>query len=269
VLVVNDDPAVLVNMHNDTGVDVFVWPRVSSNFIFETYVRNVRTVTERALTDQLKEEAVSNKKLKAYLSKQSIGAFAAGNMMSGDALNFMHYVPASATLKFNYDFVGTDQYPVENLTEQLFFMFAVANNKRLEGRLGGGSSLEPYELSPSLCRVYERSLQIDFFNKENKNVVKFEYVAPDAIDESDRTTRVTVERRLISSWTLTNRQAVAKASAASRLGLKLSACVDKITVALNDDNVLSNVQQIEVLRLTTERVCLSLKRFDLASGKSL
>jgi hypothetical protein len=104
VVALNEDPAILVHLYNHMDLDVYVWPRISANFIFENYVKNVKSINERTLSDLLKEEG--GKKLKAYssLTRQS----SLSNMMTDtqQALNFMHYVPAGAVFKFNYDFIG-------------------------------------------------------------------------------------------------------------------------------------------------------------------
>jgi hypothetical protein len=122
VIVFNEDPAVLVQLHNHMNLDVYVWPRISANFIFENYVKNVKSINERSLNDLIKDEG--GKKLKVYssLTRQS----SLSNMMidTQQALNFMHFVPAGAVFAYNYDFTG--KYNLENIFT-FFILFQLVN----------------------------------------------------------------------------------------------------------------------------------------------
>ena len=51
VVVIREDANYLVNFHNCLDVDIYVWPRLSTNFIFENYVKNVHTLNEKLLVD--------------------------------------------------------------------------------------------------------------------------------------------------------------------------------------------------------------------------
>ena len=76
----------------------------------------------------------------------------------------MHRVPARTCLKFNYDFIGTNQFPIENLNEQLFLMIALAK----------ADAKTPFNLSPNMFRLYEQSCEIRF---ENEADLKLNYLA--------------------------------------------------------------------------------------------
>ena len=104
VVAINEDRNVLVNLHNTIGLDMYVWPRISSNFILENYVKNARNMNEKALSELIKEEG--GKKAKIYSSLRRTNSLK--NMMMDDqlALNFMHFIPAGSLFKFNYDFIG-------------------------------------------------------------------------------------------------------------------------------------------------------------------
>jgi vacuolar protein sorting-associated protein 13B len=143
-------------------------------------------------------------------------------------------------------------------------MFALANNKKLENKIGHLISNDVYELSPSLCKIYEKSLIIDFFNKENKSYLKFNYTSPVELNESNKETKFTIERHLFADNDPNKNQL--KNQLTSKLNFRLNAHVERFTLALNDDNILSSSNQIEILRLTGERVSLCAKRFDLVTS---
>jgi vacuolar protein sorting-associated protein 13B len=144
-------------------------------------------------------------------------------------------------------------------------MFALANNKKLENKVGTAISTDIYELSPSLCKIYEKSLTIDFFNKENRSFLKFNFKSPSELNESNKETKFTIERHLFALNDPKQDQMFHK-QLHSRLNLRLNAFVERFTLALNDDNILSSSNQIEILRLTSERVCLCVKKFDLVAS---
>ena len=73
----------------------------------------------------------------------------------------MHRVPAGACFKFNYDFIGTDQYPIENLNEQLFLTLALACEN---------DASVPFDLSPNMFRLYDTAFEIAFEHKPDLRV---------------------------------------------------------------------------------------------------
>lgn len=68
----------------------------------------------------------------------------------------MHRVPAGSCFKFNYDFIGTDQYPIENLNEQLFLTVALSC---------GEEAHIPFDMSPNMFRLYDTAFEIKFENE--------------------------------------------------------------------------------------------------------
>ena len=119
---VKEDKHYLVEVFNLAEKSIFIWPRISTNFIAESYVRNC----------------------------------VAGGFGEQYSKLFMHRIPAGKFLKFNYDFFGTNHFPIENLSEQLFFMLAIneTNNEK-----------EPI-LSQSLSRAFEKEFEFKFDNNE-------------------------------------------------------------------------------------------------------
>lgn len=134
----------LVNLHNRTNVDLYIWPRVSTNFILEAYVKNVNQLNEKKLWEKRKFRAhIEKTKRTIDLSKSHA---------------YMHFVPAQSVFKFALDFIGTNQFPVENLNEQVFFMFGV------DGGSGSDTAAASARLSLSqnLCKIFESQFEIRF-----------------------------------------------------------------------------------------------------------
>ena len=153
-------------------------------------------------------------------------------------------------------------------------MFALANNQKLVNKFGNEmisklvsspNKADSYELSPSLCKIYENRLKIDFFNRENKNFLHFHYISPQELNNKE--TKLTLDRYLSydpNIISLFNSQQ----AKSSRLNFKLNAYIDRLTISLNDDNILSASNQIEILRLTSRGISACLKRFSLSPSSS-
>lgn len=111
MLILKEDLNSLVNLYNSLEFDILVWPRLSTNFIFENYVRNTNLISERFISKKEKQNDL--------------------DLFFKSSLVYMHLIPANSWFKFNYDFIGTNHFPIDNLNEQIFFMFALANKKDL------------------------------------------------------------------------------------------------------------------------------------------
>jgi hypothetical protein len=131
-LLINKDGRLLISLKEDTNClarvvncldeDVYVWPRISCNFIFENYVRNAELLSEK----------VVQQARKASPRRQNSGQ---NKVSQSRSLSFMHRIPARKCLRFNYDFIGTDQFPIENLGEQLFFMLACSGQRSVNRKI--------------------------------------------------------------------------------------------------------------------------------------
>lgn len=254
IICLNEDNNSLVNITNTLGVDLYVWPRISSNFIFENYVRNLKTTNDKSLGELIKDEGDS-KKMKAYsdLIRQDSMLFDVDQ-----AMNYMHFLPAQHVLKFNYDFVGTNQYPIENLNEQIFFMFAVVNNKKLANKLEHGVvSSNNYEMSQTLCKIFEKNLLVEFYSS-SKCFLKFNYSSCDIESDDNTPAKLTANRILRDPDTKVERDTN---SFYSKTDLTLKLRADKISIALNDDNLLSMFNQVEILRLTVDSIDVKFKKY--------
>lgn len=141
IIVLGVNQHTLVNLYNDLDCDVYIWPRVTCNYILENYVKNVNQLTDKAVADR-------NDKYRKQLAR-------AKNHQTID-LNksyiYMHLVPAKSSLKYNYDFVATNQFPLDNLAEQLFFMFALVDP----------ATSDTLVLSQNLCKVFENRFEVNF-----------------------------------------------------------------------------------------------------------
>lgn len=135
----------LLHLHNDTKRDLFIWPRISTNYILETYVKNLAQLNEKKLAHQRKFRPLIEKTKRLIDLSRS--------------LVYMQFVPANSVFKFNYDFVGTNQFPLENINEQAFFMFAL-------------QSPAPHTLilSQNLCKIFETQFEIKFENIETEKL---------------------------------------------------------------------------------------------------
>jgi len=170
-LLINKNGRLLISLKEDTNClahiincldnDIYVWPRISSNFIFENYIRN---------TELLNEKIFRKSSARRQSSHQ--------NTSHDRSLIFMHRIPARKCLKYNYDFIGTDHFPIENLTEQLFFMLAcsTANNS--------------FSLSPTLFRIFEdKGVDVTF---EHETAMKWRYAAIKS-DHENQKSRESIE----------------------------------------------------------------------------
>ena len=214
----------LVELINRSKRDLLIWPRVTTNYILETYVKNVSQLNERRLSHQRKFRPLIEKNKRLIDLSRS--------------LTYMHLVPANATFKFNYDFVGTNQFPIENLNEQVFFMFAVSNSS--DGALN---------LSQNLCKIYENQFEIRFENLAEK----LYYVA----DESE--SNQLIQTRIISESLQSESNSVTRKSVQTKV--KTSVNIERLTFALNDDH-LSQLYQTEILRVTLDETNLGVSIVD-------
>jgi hypothetical protein len=280
VLIMNEDEEnVLVDLHNTLDFDVYIWPRISSNYIFEFYVKNLKSINEKIFSDLLKEEIQNNQKKSNFfssLNRQNSSNFTTSQILSSEleneSLTFMHFIPAKTTFKFNYDFIGTNQYPIENMFEQLFFMFGLAYNKKLDTKLNiSHASHFAYELSPNLSKIYETNFEIDFFNRENRSkMCTFFYLSPENDQfqslSSDNQTKLRIDRFLSTEDRNSFKFHSKIVENKSEISITLNACIDRLTLALNDDDYLSNVHQTEILRLTSENIHLRMKQYLLGDN---
>jgi hypothetical protein len=169
IIVLREDTNYLVNFYNCLDVDIYVWPRLSTNFIFENYIKNVHAVNEKLLADYKAKDMLEKRQGRSKSSSSSKNAHTIDNIYER-SLVYMHRVPAKKSLKFNYDFIGTNLYPIENLREQIFFMFGLVSQSTKKKFDFDG---KPYELSPNLCRIYDTNFEIGF---ERKNLPTFYYL---------------------------------------------------------------------------------------------
>lgn len=148
----------LVHIHNETSRDVWVWPRVSTNFILETYIRNCAQLDEKKLAQQRKFRPLIEK------NKRTIDV--------SRSLAYMHVIPARSVFKFSYDFVGTNQFPIENLNEQVFFMFGLLQMADLQtdSQQAAPQSPPTIQLSQNLCKIFERRFEIAFEDAKNQKL---------------------------------------------------------------------------------------------------
>ncbi|CAF0986900.1 unnamed protein product, partial [Brachionus calyciflorus] len=182
VIVVNSDREPLVTIKNELKTDVYVWPRLSTNFIFENYLKNC-----------------------------------CQNSLFRNSIMYMHKISSNGgLLKYNYDFLGTDHFPIENLNEQIVFMFADDN----------------FDLSQNLCKIYADKIRVQmksmnfFYVKKNSKTRVLSL--SDDFDSEDS------EQNL-------------------NFPFDLSLCCERLTLALNNDFT-SNFNQIEILRLTVDNL---------------
>lgn len=146
----------------------------------------------------------------------------------------MHRVPARTCFKFNYDFIGTNQYPIENLNEQLFLMVALAKK----------DTNAPFNLSPNLFRLYEQACELKF---ENEADFKLNYLAdPESINKGNNFTMnrfITTEckekffQHLQKNQKDLCKQVLKSPFEFDRLPFEfdLDVSLERLTVALNDD----------------------------------
>lgn len=202
LVTLREDSNYLVELTNCLAHDLLVWPRISSNFIFENYMKNLSQLTNRSMF-------------------------------------FMQRIPAKRTLRFNYDFIGTDHFPIENINEQIFFMFALANHEEQQ----------VFQLSPTMCRIYETNFDIKF---EQTDSVYFKYVASNDSKALKRLIKPAEYCLPNEVCSLDNDEA--------NLSLNLNLNIDRLTVALNND-FSSQIYQTEILRLTSDylnvKFCMS------------
>ena len=126
---IREDSNHLVKIYNHlANLDLYIWPRISTNFIFENYLKNASTISN-----------------------------------SNRSLIFMHKIPAKKCIYFNYDFIGTNHFPIDNINEQIFFMFALAATDK-----------ELFKLSPNMCRIFDTDFEIKFEHDSN---IKLSYIS--------------------------------------------------------------------------------------------
>ena len=171
------------------------------------------------------------------------------------SLLYMHHVPAKQSLKFNYDFIGTIQYPIDNLREQVFFMFGLVSDKNKKNFNFDG---KPFELSPNLCRMYDSNFEVGF---ERKHLPTFYYLG----NSLDTLNQVNVNRYLTHENSEVFFGNKTKAQFFNQLKVKLS--IERLTLALNDD-YLSQVYQTEIVRLTCDCLSLGVEQLKLSGQDS-
>ena len=281
MVVIKEDPNYLVSLYNHLDVDVYVWPRISTNFIFENYIKNVLQINEKLFNEykanKMFELTAEEKKHRRTKSNSPFGKTASKakitiENMFNRSLLYMHLIPAKSCFKFNYDFIGTNQYPIENLNEQIFFMFGLVNNSKLDKYDLVIDRQKPFELSPNLCRLYENNFEVGL---EIKTKLKFNYLG----NQLDNLNQINVHRHLtdrskdelFSSLLLADEPAKPDFYTDFRINLN----IDRLTLALNDD-YLSQTYQTEILRLTSDCFNLNVKqlkskheRADSVLGKQL
>ena len=265
LIVIREDANYLVNFANCLDVDIYVWPRLSTNYIFENYAKNVQSINEKLFVEfkARKMFAMTSAEKKRLRNKSSASLKTNLTLLDNyyeRSLCYMHYVPAKCCLKFNYDFIGTNQYPIENLKEQIFFMFALANtgpSKRINFDFGG----KPYELSPNLCRLYDTNFEVGF---EQNAAIKFFYLGNtlDNLNQINVNRYLTVDRAE-DFFGPSPKEGV---SFFSEFSLNLS--VERLTLALNDD-YMSQVYQTEIIRLTSDCLNLSVTQLRPSHAASL
>jgi hypothetical protein len=218
----------LIDLVNHLDFDIYLWPRISSNYIFENYVRNC--------------DLINNNNNKNFQENYAINRSAA---------IFMHCVPAKNNFKFSYDFIGTNQFPIENLSEQTFFMF---------GRIN--SSTNSYELSNSMCKIYQSKdhhFKISFVQEPPLNLFYLTL-------ENDKQQEPPIYHILLNNDNNTIEKLTTKSDAIRQITLpsfpfnfKLELNVGRLTIALNDDYK-SEINQTEILRLTSDFLNINLER---------
>ena len=311
IVSIREDTGTLVTLHNTLAYDVFVWPRIASTHIFEAYMRNV-------LEQQRVRNSNNNNNSKNKLTKASSQpttpvqpksfadsphdvATTSGRQSKSkvdfdntarSSTRFMHVVPARAQFHYNYDFIGTNQHPVDKLNEQVYFAFAVP---RHVNRVANSSSSSHrtidnnhdddddddggVEFSSNMCRFYDVNSPIGFVQESASGGLTiahlFHYVGEKPPSTTSTSTsivssRLSVDRYLASapseqffdsssrtSYTKTQQQQQTKTPSKHELSLQLS--VERLVLALNDD-FYSEVYQTEVLRLHADRLKFALDK---------
>ena len=235
MITLKEDKNFLVQIHNRLDRDVYLWPRITSNFIFENYVRNCDVINEKS-KQQLKLEYLNELRRRHGRKKsKSPPKPEPPHSSPNNSIIYMHRVPAKSCLKFNYDFIGTDHFPIENLNEQVFLMVAVMREAQLE-------------LSPNMCRLYESQFEISF---EHDLTLKLRYLEGELVEASNVSNRFITDN-YTDKLNLTN-------STRSSSQIMLSINIERLTLALNDDYK-SRTCQTEILRLTSDQVCMGFQR---------
>ena len=235
MITLKEDKNFLVRIHNQLDRDVYLWPRISSNFIFENYVRNCDVINEKS-KQQLKLEYLNELRRRHGRKKsKSPPKLEPPHSSPNNSIVYMHRVPAKSCLKFNYDFIGTDHFPIENINEQVFMMLAVMRETQLE-------------LSPNMCRLYESQFEISF---EHDLTLKLNYLAGE-LEEASNVSNRFITDNYTDTLNPTN-------PTGSSTQFKFGLNIERLTLALNDDYK-SRTCQTEILRLTSDQVCVCFQR---------
>ncbi len=192
LITLKEDLSHLVKLVNKLETDLFVWPRISSNFIFENYINNLNQLNSNPAKSRL----------------------------------FMHRIPAQSTFLFNYDFIGTNHFPIENINEQIFFMFSLADQSHI---------------SPNMCRIYDTDFLIGFEHDSN---IRLAYSA----DCSNEYVRFICLFEAINALSTDG-----QLNLRTENDFKLNLNIERVTVALNDD-FSSEMYQTEILYLTVDSI---------------
>ena len=168
------------------------------------------------------------------------------------SLIFMHRVPARSCFKFNYDFIGTNQYPIENLNEQLFLMVALSVKEQDAS----------FNLSPNMFRLYDKNCEMNFENEPNKS--KLYYLSGPSETDSKALNRFITDNKSEEFFEkLTNNGNLFTELVRDPLEFKslpydvqVDVNIERLTVALNDDYV-SEVIQDHFIKLLLRKIFLS------------
>jgi hypothetical protein len=271
IVALEPDEHYLSIIYNHLDHDLYIWPRISTNHIYETYFRACYTQSDPYKTELLKlVNAAHSNKANKRPTKTTKGINKINKANSSISNNdfydmsplFMHKVPGKSCLKFNYDLCGCAHFPIENLQEQVFFMFAVPQSDQI-----GQSKL--FRMSPSLCRMYDESFEIIF--EDNNVKSKLYYFAPPSSltineEESYRLRPVRLITELNRSMFIAKYKLAESFNYLShlvdskQLKMNMNFSIQHLTLALNDDEHLSQTRQIELLRLSGEFVNLKMKK---------
>ena len=181
LIVLKPDPEPLVTLKNNLKSSVYVWPRLSTNYILENYLKNC-----------------------------------CQKSMFANYLVFLHKIPSGGMLKYNYDFIGTDHFPIENIGEQIVFMFSDSN----------------LNLSQTLCKIYDEKLKVvfdqdQFFYLRQNSTIR-------VLSHEEDLEENFIDQTLFQKFLL-------------------NLNINRLTLAINDDLV-SNFNQVEVLRLSIDKL---------------
>ena len=250
---IKEDKNYLINIFNMLDIDLYIWPRISSNYIFENYVRNVNMINEKDYNEILKEEAMLKPKSVSSTSKSTKSINQANNSQNfyGRSLSFMHFIPAKTSFKFNYDFIGTNHYPIDNLNEQVFFMFAIHNddNESKENK-------PPFDLSPNLCRLYETKHEITF--EYDKNTKLYYSAPPNSSNQLNANRFITNNHNEFQNY-LDQFSIFTSTRCLTKSKFRLNLNIDCLTLALNDD-CSSQIYLTEILRLRSDKISFSVDK---------